>query len=341
MVADAARADRMTLSDVGVPGQRVDLLSGGDVTPTGRLLSVAEIQQAFRQLCAYAATARSGRAIPAAPPPPMSTPGPVTQGYEVAVTADPEDTRFDPAAPPPADRGDRLAEGWLAVLAAHAGAGASTVALAVTDALAAAGRTPRLIEAAQPSKSGLAGAAAAEMGLDSSGAWRRGAREMATIYRRASEVDPAGWPDPAPAVTDTVVDLGLPTAAGLDRLAGDRPDVVLVCRPSIPGVRMAEQTLIDLEGLRVAVAAIGPKRWPGEVTASLGPRLRGARDAGLVVAVDLDRRLQVTGLTQAALPKPLLRAAAELLRLVLTPPVGAASTWAHSALRLPKKGTTR
>jgi len=329
----------MTLSDVGVTGQRVDVLKGGDVTPTGRLLSVAEIQQAFRQLCANPATARSGRAIPAAPPPPMSTPDPVTTRHELAVAADPEVTRFDPAAAPPAGRGDRLAAGWLAVLAAHAGAGASTVALGLTDALTAAGRTPRLIEAAQPSKSGLVGSATAEMGLDSSGAWRRGAREMATIYRRAGEVNPIGWPDPEPGVTETVVDLGLPTAAGLDRLAGDRVDVVVVCRPSIPGVRMAEQTLIDLDGLRVAVASVGPKRWPGEVTASLGPRLRAAREAGVVVAVDLDRRLQVTGPTQAPLPKPLLRAAADLLRLVHTPPVTAAS--AHSAPRLPKKGTTR
>jgi hypothetical protein len=330
----------MTLSDVGVPGQRVDLLNGGDVTPMGRLLSVAEIQQAFRQLCADPATARSGRASPAAPPRPMSTPVPVTAGDERAVAADPEDTRFDPAAPP-AGRGDRLAAGWLAVLAAHAGAGASTVALGLTDALAAAGRTPRLIEAAHPWKSGVAGAATAEMGLDPSGAWRRGARETATIYRRAGEANPTGWPDPEPGVTDTVVDLGWPTAAGLNRLAGDRPDVVLVCRPSIPGVRMAEQTLIDLDGLRVVVASLGPKRWPGQVTASLGPRLRAARDAGLVVAVDLDRRLQVTGPTQAPLPKPLLRAAADLLGLVHTPPVRAASASAHSAPRLARKGTTR
>jgi hypothetical protein len=309
----------MTLSDVGVPGQRVDVLNGGDVAPSGRLLSVAEIQQAFRALRASPASARSARAIPAAPPPPMTAPAPATAGDELAVAPNLQDTRFSPAAQPAACRGDRLAAGWVAVLAAHAGAGASTVALAVTDALAAGGGTPRLIEAAHPLKSGLAGAATAEMGLDSSGAWRRGAREMATIYRRASEANPSGWPDPAPAFTDTVVDLGLPTAAGLDCLAGDGPAVVLVCRPSIPGLRMAEQSLIDLEGLRVAVACIGPKRWPGEVTASLGPRLRGAREAGLVVAVDLDRRLVVTGLTRAPLPKPLLRAADELLRVVHTP----------------------
>ena len=40
----------MSLSEVGVPGQRVDVLNGGDVAPDGRLLSVAEIQQAFREL---------------------------------------------------------------------------------------------------------------------------------------------------------------------------------------------------------------------------------------------------------------------------------------------------
>ena len=40
----------MSLSEVGVRGQCVDVLNGGDVAPDGRLLSVAEIQQAFHEL---------------------------------------------------------------------------------------------------------------------------------------------------------------------------------------------------------------------------------------------------------------------------------------------------
>ena len=71
----------MSLSEVGVPGQRVDVLSGGDVDPSGRLLSVAEIQQAFRELRARTSAATTtppapaGRAVPAPTAPPMTTPG--------------------------------------------------------------------------------------------------------------------------------------------------------------------------------------------------------------------------------------------------------------------------
>ena len=48
------RAVGVSLSEVGRTGQRVDVVHGGDVAPDGRLLSVAEIQQAFRELRARA-----------------------------------------------------------------------------------------------------------------------------------------------------------------------------------------------------------------------------------------------------------------------------------------------
>src|SRR5690348_9315386 len=61
----------------------------------------------------------------------------------------------------------------VAVVAAHAGAGASTVALAVAEALAAGGASTRLLDCADPARSGLAAATTTELGVDEVG-WRRG-----------------------------------------------------------------------------------------------------------------------------------------------------------------------
>jgi hypothetical protein len=68
------------------------------------------------------------------------------------------------------------------VLAAHAGAGASTVALLLGDTLAATGTATRLIECADPSRSGIAAATDTELGEDPSG-WRRGRRGQLDIDR--------------------------------------------------------------------------------------------------------------------------------------------------------------
>ena len=74
--------------------------------------------------------------------------------------------------------------------------------------------------------------------------------------------------------------------------------------------------LDQLEEQPVVVAAVGPARWPGEVTASAGPRLRALRLAGRVVPVPLDQRLQVTGLTDRPLPRSVLAAGRALLQLL-------------------------
>src|SRR5439155_25125637 len=115
------------------------------------------------------------------------------------------------------------------------------------------------------------------------------------------------------------------------------------CRPSIPGARLAEHLLTRLDARQVAVLAIGPRKWPSEVAASLGPRLRELRAAGRVVSVEEDRRLQVTGPTHTELPRHLTTAAGELLRLLdAAAHEGAANTSAHPAPRSRrKKGTPR
>ena len=52
------------------------------------------------------------------------------------------------------------------------------------------------------------------------------------------------------------------------------------------------------------------------MSASSGPRLRALRIAGRVVTVPLDRHLQISGLTDSPLPKPVLAAGRALLELL-------------------------
>jgi hypothetical protein len=328
----------MSLSQVGLPGQRVDVLNGGDVDPDGRLLSVAEIQQAFRELRARKAV--PGASAGPAEDPPAAPVAPAAPGDRRVPAR--ETASLPPAAVTSAGSGSgtRIESDWVAVVAAHAGAGASTTALAVTDVLAAAGPV-RLIETAHPTRSGLAATAANEMGLDASGSWRRGVRGTATILRRAGADAPLGWPELDLPGQPTVVDFGLPAPANLARLAEDGPRLVVVCRPSIPGARLAEQVLALLPATRVVVLAVGPRKWPSEVVASLGPRLRELRAAGRVVCVEEDRRLQVTGPTHTDLPRHLIAAASDALRLLDPAREGAASPSAHGAPRSRTKGTPR
>lgn len=268
-----------------------------DPAPDGRLLAVVEVQQALRELRARRVIdlGRSGGDI---------TVGPITQRGDKAS----EETRTggDSAFP----------SGWITVRAAHAGAGASTVALAITDVAAETGRRAHLIESAHPSRSGLVAAASAELGVDDTGMWRRGLRASVTIDRRVIGGPCRGWPQP-PIEDDavTLVDLGLSD----DVLAGpmvDRTATVVVCRPTVPGVRLTEQLLDRLGERPVVIAAVGPSRWPGEVSASLGSRLAAQRDGGRVVAVPVDRRLALCGLTSGPLPRPVLAAGRALLGLL-------------------------
>jgi hypothetical protein len=326
--------------------------NGGDVDPDERLLSVAEIQQAFRELRARRPRAAASKL--AAP----------TRLHELSVSEDPapagapvqsprrtrrdgnstafpagEDTHCErwadsgdrapqrglsrgdsaPAAVPLRVDRDALAADWITVVAAHAGAGASTVALAISDAAAATDRRVHLVETAHPRRSGLIAAASAELGTDAAGAWRRGSRDRVTIDRRVADVEPGGWPvlpiNEEPAVT--VLDLGLPAPENLARLAVDRTRTVVVCRPTVPGVRLTEHVLSKLAGSPVVVAVVGPARWPRAVKANCGPQLRELRSRGQVVRVPIDGRLQTAGLTGDRLPKAVEAAGRSLAALLV------------------------
>jgi hypothetical protein len=225
------------------------------------------------------------------------------------------------------------------VVAAHAGAGASTVALAIADAAAAVGRITHLIETAHPSQSGLVAAARAELGVDPGGGWRRGSRGLVTVHRRADNEIPSGLPA-LPGSEDglVVVDLGLSAPDWVARLGTGEGRTVVVSRPTVPGARLAEQLLNSIEGWVIA-ASVGPGRWPAEVTASLGPRLPALLASNALVTVPTDRRLQVTGPTTSALPKPVAAAGRSLLALIDATHPGETTGPALSAPR--RKGTDR
>lgn len=314
-------------------------LHSGDVDGNRRLLSVAEIQQVLRELqarpprpAAVGIGGSSGRAehrksqqpalkserVPTARRPRRAGEGTPVQGWG---DKEPGGSGRGDSAPGTSHAGGDSAElpvGWIAVLAAHPGAGASMVALAISDAAAADDRRVHLVDTASPSRSGLVAAALEELGTEVSGAWRRGIRPGITIDRHASDVEPGGWPvlpdGDGPGLT--VVDIGLAAPESLARLAADRARLVVVCRPTVPGVRLTEQLLGQLARQPAAVAAIGPSRWPGEVTASLGSHQRALRAAGRVVPVPTDRRLQVTGPTSSPLPKSVRSAGRQLLELL-------------------------
>ncbi len=215
------------------------------------------------------------------------------------------------------------------VLAAHPGAGASTVALALAAAAAEWDVVTQLIECAPQERSGLAAATETELGV--SAGWRCGTRGGVTIQRPAAPTasGPPMLPTLRPAARSVLVlDPGLrasepamvaPWASELV----ERAELVLVLRATVPGVRAAEHLVAELDGRLPLIAAVGPARWPGVVVASCGPRLRAAREAARVIPIPIDSHLAVTGLTADPLPKPLLAAARLLARLTF-PDIAAA-----------------
>jgi hypothetical protein len=204
-------------------------------------------------------------------------------------------------------------------VAGHAGAGASTVALAVAEGLAE-GRRVQLVDYAEPVRSGLAAASAVELGTDGGG-WRRGRRGRLDIFRliqHPADGDLPPLPEPGDAEGLVVVDAGWSlTHALLDSPGSLVRGVmaVVVIRVTVPAVRQVEHVLAAVDGA-AAVAAVGPARWPRLVEASCGPRLRELRSRGRVVPVPVDRRLRTAGLTGDQLPKPVAAAGRALAALL-------------------------
>lgn len=207
------------------------------------------------------------------------------------------------------------------VVAGHAGAGASTVALALAEGLAEGGRV-QLVDYSEPARSGLAAAPTIELDVDGAG-WRRGRRGRLDVVRLARRSADGALPrlPEADADATVVVDAGWSTTCAL--LDSSRSLVgcalVIVTRVTVPAVRQTERVLATVGG-EASVAALGPARWPRLVEASCGPRLREARSKGQVIPVPVDRRLQTIGLTGDRLPKSVAAAGRALAALVVPVP---------------------
>lgn len=208
----------------------------------------------------------------------------------------------------------------LLVLAAHPGAGATTVAVALADALAVSDMPGdvELVDAAPCETSGLIGVAQREV-VGPNREWRAGVR--GTVVVRWPTVSPRSFGELPPLAlrpgATAVIDAGFSIHAldvDLASLSGDF-DVLLVCRATVPGVRLAEVAL-NLLPVMPPLAAVGARHWPRAVQASLGPILAEAVAEGRAVLIPTDADLQVRGAGTDPLPSAVVAAAARLVELI-------------------------
>lgn len=230
------------------------------------------------------------------------------------------------------------------VLAGSAGAGASCVAAAITDALQLDQRCALLVDADDPARSGLACASSQE------GPWLRPVNEhvsvryswredallarletrLPTITPGMVPIPPSWLPDPVPdPLHATVVDLGhggwraaatpIYGAGGWLRrgLPSQRP--ILVVRATRPSLRQAEQLLARLEpwvqrGVATPVYQLvvnGARKWPAGVAGAAGPRVAALLDEALFVPHE--RSWEIAGVTDDPSPDRAIDALRPLL----------------------------
>jgi hypothetical protein len=318
------------LAEIGRQGQPIDLLAGGDVDPaTGRLLSIAQLQAALRA----STRAPAQRRLPSYLQP---APRSAASGDDPARVPAAREPIEEPPRTPTAAAGADTERGWLLVLAAHPGAGCSTTALAIADAVGAGQPAVHLVEAGHGGHGGLSAVTRHELGVVASG-WRRGRRGPVTLDRpdgTGEQTSPPAplTPGPSEPAAVTILDAGagwadLVSPPGMrwwPHRAGPA-GIVVVCRASVPGLGAAERVLSYLEqpsgtdgsltpgpSLRVALACLGGTRWRGPVRAACGPRLHQLQEQQLIVGVPHLRRLEASGPTADPLPRSLLSAGQRL-----------------------------
>lgn len=237
----------------------------------------------------------------------------------------------------PHRRGAGVLTGSLLVRvhAGHAGAGASTLALALADAGAdlakddPRGPTTRLIDGASPQWSGLANATSRD--LPECDGWRSGLREGNLAVERL-QAEPAGVHDvPRPLQHGhlnhrtvpglVVLDLGWSTR---ELLTAPRswmwtlePDIdLVVTRATHAGRSQTEHLLAHLNLDRTVVAVVGGRRHLRAEQHGDGPRLRRLRDAGAVVMTPLLGKRAPHDITPTPTPPPLRWAGRKLLHVM-------------------------
>ena len=214
--------------------------------------------------------------------------GTVTVTELVAAVRRQQDSR--PIAPIPATQPQRS----VCIVAAHPGAGATAVAVAIVDALAASGREVTLLDGADsPDAFG-----AVEVEIDSgTPGLRVGRRGLVTVVRRD-----AGALDTTPGESVIVIDGDIGTCVHR----------AIVCRPTLPSTGKAERLLTD--GSLLAV--VGASRWPPAVHASLGPAAKGATDGNRVVFFPHHRGVEIRGVDAEPTPMSLLKGGSRLVELI-------------------------
>lgn len=227
----------------------------------------------------------------------------------------------DEAHPAASTAGWVPAPGERAVLVCGCGgsSGATTVALALATA---AGRA-RVVETCGASSSGLPYAAGIELG-ETDGGWLRGARDEVVVERRRDPIRSTDrLPSPTPGdlpltIIDSSWDVAavLASAGWLGDLARSAPNVVLVSRATIPGLRRLEAAVELVGEARAVAVTVGAKRWPRPVEQSAGPAARRLAGRERVVHIPEVPVLAMSGLTPDPLPPALIRPAHALLTLL-------------------------
>ncbi|MEO5665337.1 MAG: hypothetical protein ABIR39_18885 [Nocardioides sp.] len=197
----------------------------------------------------------------------------------------------------------------VSVSGAHPGVGATTVALALAEAISDGEREVTLVDEALNADA----FAAAECEVDSGDSdWKAGRRGSVRILRGSSSSEPPGG--------DRVI------------VDGSRPDEthhVLVCRATLPSLRRAEPSMTS----GTAVAVVAAARWPRRLRASLGPAMSEAISDGRVVFFPYSRDLDQYGVDADPLPAPTLAVARRLAELLMPGYVGTTSPNRRKGLR--------
>ena len=206
------------------------------------------------------------------------------------------------------------------VVGACPGSGASTLVLA----LATAAGTARIVECAPAETAGLVAATTAELGRDRHG-WMRGCRDEVMIERPSRSVHSPGEV-PTPAVTDSplvLVDVAwgiefvLDSAGWLGDLLRRPAPVVVTAVPTVPGLRRLDAVLHRLNRPVVAVVTPARGRLPKQVVRALDDLRHTHQLADRIVPVPLDPHLRTRGPDSSQLPQPVVRAAAQVLKIAL------------------------
>ena len=204
----------------------------------------------------------------------------------------------------------------LLVAGCMGSAGASTIALA----LATVAGDARVVECCTVASSGLCGAASAELGTVDGWVWGR--RGQVVIERRGDRIaSVAELPLPAASTKPVTV---LDSSFDIDVLAADAgwlgevfrtaPQVVLVTRGTLPGLRRLDAA-VELAGAdRVVAVVVGlGKRWPKALEQALTPTLSQLRVNDQLVRVPPVSALALDGLTPEPLPAAITAAVADIV----------------------------